>query len=653
MAQRNLLAATGCATGIAHTFMAQEAIEQEAKKRGYNIKVETHGQTGIEHALTKEDIENADGIIIASDIDVDDGRFAGKKVIKVPVARGIKEPGVLIDKVLDPNLKPFKPAGGASTGPVEESGSQGAGIGNLIYTSLMNGVSHMLPLVVAGGVLIAISFFWGIYSADPKNEQYNYFAYILNTIGSTTMGLMVPVLSAYIGESIAKRSGLIVAFATGMIAMNNGTGFLGGIAGGFLAGYVVLLLQRLLKPLPDKEFRGLKAIFLYPVLGVFLSGLIMWFLSSPMSDFNSWLMTSLSHLQNADPIILGIVVGAMSASDFGGPINKAAYVTGTALLAQGNFYFMAGVSAACIAPPLATTFAVLLNPKAYSKSERSAGYVNALLGSTHITEGAIPFAAKHPLLNIPCFMVGAAIAAALTYVSKITVPAPHGGFIVLPLVNKPFLWVLWILIGALVSGILLAIVAGKQSKKHGVVAAAGGIDVFTGEVIEAEEPEQMPSAATTEETKLEAEHHDPGDILAKENIFLDVTAASRDEVLNYLANKAKELNLASNTSAVVTKYLAREDEGSTGMEQGIAIPHAQDESITKSAMLVLKLKQPVKWKTFDDKPVDTIISFLIPEEDSGNHLQYLSNTAKLLTHQQFIDSLHSANTVDEIYNLFK
>ena len=517
----------------------------------------------------------------------------------------------------------------------------------------MNGVSHMLPLVVAGGVLIAISFFWGIYSADPKNEQYNYFAYILNTIGSTTMGLMVPVLSAYIGESIAKRSGLIVAFATGMIAMNNGTGFLGGIAGGFLAGYVVLLLQRLLKPLPDKEFRGLKAIFLYPVLGVFLSGLIMWFLSSPMSDFNSWLMTSLSHLQNADPIILGIVVGAMSASDFGGPINKAAYVTGTALLAQGNFYFMAGVSAACIAPPLATTFAVLLNPKAYSKSERSAGYVNALLGSTHITEGAIPFAAKHPLLNIPCFMVGAAIAAALTYVSKITVPAPHGGFIVLPLVNKPFLWVLWILIGALVSGILLAIVAGKQSKKHGVVAAAGGIDVFTGEVIEAEEPEQMPSAATTEETKLEAEHHDPGDILAKENIFLDVTAASRDEVLNYLANKAKELNLASNTSAVVTKYLAREDEGSTGMEQGIAIPHAQDESITKSAMLVLKLKQPVKWKTFDDKPVDTIISFLIPEEDSGNHLQYLSNTAKLLTHQQFIDSLHSANTVDEIYNLFK
>lgn len=653
MAQKNLLAATGCATGIAHTFMAQEAIEQEAKKRGYNIKVETHGQTGIEHALTKEDIENADGIIIASDIDVDDGRFAGKKVIKVPVARGIKEPGVLIDKVLDPNLKPFKPAGGASTGPVEESGSQGAGIGNLIYTSLMNGVSHMLPLVVAGGVLIAISFFWGIYSADPKNEQYNYFAYILNTIGSTTMGLMVPVLSAYIGESIAKRSGLIVAFATGMIAMNNGTGFLGGIAGGFLAGYVVLLLQRLLKPLPDKEFRGLKAIFLYPVLGVFLSGLIMWFLSSPMSDFNSWLMTSLSHLQNADPIILGIVVGAMSASDFGGPINKAAYVTGTALLAQGNFYFMAGVSAACIAPPLATTFAVLLNPKAYSKSERSAGYVNALLGSTHITEGAIPFAAKHPLLNIPCFMVGAAIAAALTYVSKITVPAPHGGFIVLPLVNKPFLWVLWILIGALVSGILLAIVAGKQSKKHGVVAAAGGIDVFTGEVIEAEEPEQMPSAATTEETKLEAEHHDPGDILAKENIFLDVTAASRDEVLNYLANKAKELNLASNTSAVLTKYLAREDEGSTGMEQGIAIPHAQDESITKSAMLVLKLKQPVKWKTFDDKPVDTIISFLIPEEDSGNHLQYLSNTAKLLTHQQFIDSLHSANTVDEIYNLFK
>lgn len=652
MGKYKIIAATGCATGIAHTYMAQEALEQAAKKIGVTIKVETHGQTGVDDPLTQAEIDGASGVIVASDVDVDADRFIGKKLIRVPVAQGIREPDKLVDRILNDASVPAYKSGSAKEKVASSptgSGKNGDTLWNSIYVSLMNGVSHMLPLVVAGGVLVAVSFFWGINSADPKSAEYNYFAYLLNTIGSTTMNLMVPVLCAYIAEAISKRSGLVVGFATGMIAFNTGTGFLGAIVGGYLAGYTIILLQHLLKPLPDKLFRGLKAIFLYPVLGVLISGMIMWFISLPMKDLNTGMMTFLKGMENTSPVLLGLIIGVMAASDFGGPINKAAYLTGTALLAQGNFYFMAGVSAACIAPPLATGFAVLFNPKAYSSNERSAGYVNFLLGSTHITEGAIPFAAKNPLLNIPSFMVGSSIAAILTYVTRIQVPAPHGGFIILPLVNHPFLWVLWIVIGSLVSGVLLAIIAGRQAKKHAVANDVGTIDVLTGETTEAE-PEQPVADATPSKT---AEDFDLGEILTIDNIQLNVKASSRDEVLKYLADFAVQNKLADNADKILAKYLKREQEGSTGMQDGIAIPHAQDATIHSSKMLIIKLASPVDWKTFDDKPVDTIISFLIPENDSGAHLKYLSNTAKLLMHSEFVQELRSAESKEEILKLIK
>lgn len=652
MGKYKIIAATGCATGIAHTYMAQEALEQAAKKIGVTIKVETHGQTGVDDPLTQAEIDGASGVIVASDVDVDADRFIGKKLIRVPVAQGIREPDKLVDRILNDASVPAYKSGSAKEKVASSptgSGKNGDTLWNSIYVSLMNGVSHMLPLVVAGGVLVAVSFFWGINSADPKSAEYNYFAYLLNTIGSTTMNLMVPVLCAYIAEAISKRSGLVVGFATGMIAFNTGTGFLGAIVGGYLAGYTIILLQHLLKPLPDKQFRGLKAIFLYPVLGVLISGMIMWFISLPMKDLNTGMMTFLKGMENTSPVLLGLIIGVMAASDFGGPINKAAYLTGTALLAQGNFYFMAGVSAACIAPPLATGFAVLFNPKAYSSNERSAGYVNFLLGSTHITEGAIPFAAKNPLLNIPSFMVGSSIAAILTYVTRIQVPAPHGGFIILPLVNHPFLWVLWIVIGSLVSGVLLAIIAGRQAKKHAVASDVGTIDVLTGETTEAE-PEQPVADAIPSKT---AEDFDPGEILTIDNIQLNVKASSRDEVLKYLADFAVQNKLADNADKILAKYLKREQEGSTGMQDGIAIPHAQDATIHSSKMLIIKLASPVDWKTFDDKPVDTIISFLIPENDSGAHLKYLSNTAKLLMHSEFVQELRSAESKEEILRLIK
>lgn len=629
MAKYDLVGATGCATGVAHTFMAQEALEKAAQKLGYTIKIETHGQTGVENRLTSDEIEAAQAVVVASDIDVGTERFAGKKLVVVPVAKGLKEPEELINKALNaPVYRQDKKLQSTETVANNQT------IGNKLYTSLMNGVSHMLPFVVAGGVLIAISFFWGINSADPKNSEYNQFAAMLNTVGSTTMNLMAPVLGAYIAEALAQRTGFVVGLAAGFITFNGGGGFLGAIVGGYLAVIVVWLLQKLFQPLPDDKFRGLKSIFLFPVLGVLITGAIMYWLNTPIKAINLGLMSWLKGFENTSPVLLGIIVGMMCAADFGGPINKAAYVTGTVLLAQGNYYFMAGVSAACIAPPLATGFAVLMNPKAYTKSEKTAGYVNFLLGSTHITEGAIPFAAKHPLWNIPAFMVGSAVASVLTYLTRITVPAPHGGFIVLPLVNKPFLWVLWIVIGAIISGALLALIAGRFAKKEAVVPS-------------------NESSTITETAQDNPEDHDPSKILALNNIQVDVDVKDRDDALKYLADFAVQNNLATDAAKVLASYKQREQEGSTGMTEGFAIPHAQSAAINKSAMIILKLKKPIDWQSLDGQKIDTVISFLIPEVDSNSHLKYLSNTAKLLTHEDFIASLKKANTPEEIYHLFK
>ena len=637
MANYDLVGATGCATGVAHTFMAEEALEKAAEKLGYTIKIETHGQTGIENNLTSTEIADAQAVIVASDIDVGLDRFAGKRLVVVPIARGVKEPDALIKKALAAPI--YKEGQAAEDSTHESVGKQK--LGNKIYTSLMNGVSHMLPFVVAGGVLMAISFFWGIDSANPKSSEYNQFAAMLNTVGSTTMNLMAPVLGAYIAEALAQRTGFVVGLSAGFITFNGGGGFLGAIVGGYLATIVVLGLQKLFQPLPDDKFRGLKSIFLLPVLGVLITGSIMYLLNTPIKALNVGLMSWLRGFENTNPALLGIIIGIMCAADFGGPINKAAYVTGTVLLAQGNYYFMAGVSAACIAPPLATGFAVLMNRKAYSKSERAAGYVNFLLGSTHITEGAIPFAAKHPLWNIPAFMVGSAVASVLTYITKISVPAPHGGFIVLPLVNKPFLWVLWILIGAVISGALLALIAGRFDKKDKLAAAA--------------ETTVAPSEANVinQNAETNTEAFEPSDILELRNIQVDVAVTSRNDALKYLADFAVKNKLANDSDAVYDSYLKREKEGSTGMTGGFAIPHAQSAAIARSSMIVLKLKEPIDWQSLDGKKIDTVISFLIPETDSNAHLQYLSNTAKLLTHEDFIASLKKANTPEEIQVLFE
>lgn len=469
---KKIIAVTGCPTGIAHTFMAEEALKNAAKKLSVEIKVETNGASGVENAIQPADLVDIAGVIIAADKDVLPDRFNGLPVIEVPVKEAIHHPAELINKVINGEAPIRKGESTTSTEIIEKES-----LGRQIYKHLMSGVSNMLPFVVAGGILIAVSFLWGIYSADPNSAEYNATAAMLMKIGQQAFSIMVPVFTAYIAFSISGRPGMVAGFVGGLLANATGAGFLGGIIAGFAAGYLMLWVKNRLEGLP-RQYEGLKSIFIMPLIGVLVIGVLMSLLGQPVAAINNSMMNWLASLQEANPILLGIVVGAMCSFDFGGPVNKAAYVTGTLLLGQGNFYFMAGVSAACITPPLVIALATTFFPKGFSEEERAAGMVNYILGCTHITEGAIPFAAKGPLRVIPMMMIASSISAVLSYSLRIQVPAPHGGFLILPLVSQPLAWVLCILAGSACGAVMLGLwrlwAVRKNSVNTTPVAKAGG-----------------------------------------------------------------------------------------------------------------------------------------------------------------------------------
>ncbi|EBL2206398.1 PTS fructose transporter subunit IIC [Salmonella enterica subsp. enterica serovar Poona] len=469
---KKIIAVTGCPTGIAHTFMAEEALKNAAKKLSVEIKVETNGASGVENAIQPADLVDIAGVIIAADKDVLPDRFNGLPVIEVPVKEAIHHPAELINKVINGEAPIRKGESTTRTEIIEKES-----LGRQIYKHLMSGVSNMLPFVVAGGILIAVSFLWGIYSADPNSAEYKATAAMLMKIGQQAFSIMVPVFTAYIAFSISGRPGMVAGFVGGLLANATGAGFLGGIIAGFAAGYLMLWVKNRLEGLP-RQYEGLKSIFIMPLIGVLVIGVLMSLLGQPVAAINNSMMNWLASLQEANPILLGIVVGAMCSFDFGGPVNKAAYVTGTLLLGQGNFYFMAGVSAACITPPLVIALATTFFPKGFSEEERAAGMVNYILGCTHITEGAIPFAAKDPLRVIPMMMIASSISAVLSYSLRIQVPAPHGGFLILPLVSQPLAWVLCILAGSACGAVMLGLwrlwAVRKNSVNTTPVVKAGG-----------------------------------------------------------------------------------------------------------------------------------------------------------------------------------
>lgn len=660
MAKFDIIAATGCPTGIAHTFMAKEALEKAAAERGLTIKVETHGQVGVENELTKSEIAGAKAVVVAADKDVQAERFAGKRMVSVGVSKAlsVEAAGKLIDRALaakgDDSV--------AAAADVEDEVEEKESVGHIIYKHLMNGVSHMLVFVVAGGVLTALSFLWGITSFDSTASDYNSFAAMLKIIGGIAMNLMVPVLSAYIAESIGKRPALVPGFVAGMIAIQGlpvnaetgmidaggagvGFGFLGGIVGGFLAGYVILLLEKVFAGLP-KNLDGLKAIFLYPLFSTAIVGLVMLGISGPMAAINTAMMDFLKGLSASGAIVLGLAIGCMCAVDMGGPVNKAAYVTGTAMLTEAlaagvgtdtyNFgtNFMAAVSAACIVPPLITTFAVVVGKKYFSQEDHDAGIVNLILGCTHITEGAIPFMTKNIWPVMPIMMLGSSIASILTIMFNVHDPAPHGGFLVLPVVENGPLWVLAILIGAVVGGILFVAFKKYDFEKNQKAAPAA-----------AAQPVEAPKAAAVEAPKAEA-----ADFVKVENVFVAEDFASRDEALSFVSNQAVKAGIASDADAVMNAFLAREAEGTTGMMEGFAIPHAKSDAITEAAVIVVKDESGVTgWDTMDGAPVNVAIALLIPGAQAGTtHLKILSKVAEALMDEDFRATVKGSTDAAEI-----
>lgn len=459
-----ILAVTACPTGIAHTFMAAESLEQHAKKRGISIKVETNGSGGAKNILTDAEIAAADGIIVAADKNVAMARFNGKKVVITKVADGINKADELIDRA----LKGDAPVYHASGSDTEESAAdvQGESLGRQIYKHLMNGVSHMLPFVVGGGILIALAFLFDDYSIDPKNFGSNTpLAKFFKDIGGASFGFMLPVLAGFISMSIADRPGLAVGFVGGALAGTTGSGFLGALIAGFLGGYIVNFLKKASKCLPE-SLEGIKPMLIYPFFGILIMGFISLFIiAPPVSAINGWMVDTLKNMDPSARIFMGMIVAGMMAVDMGGPINKAAYVTGTGLLASGEFHVMAAVMAGGMVPPLAIALCTTFFKNRFTESERKAGVTNYVMGLSFITEGAIPFAAADPLRVIPACVVGSAVTGALTMAFDCTLRAPHGGIFVVPTIGNPLMYLVSILVGAVIGCVVLSIL--KKPLKKG------------------------------------------------------------------------------------------------------------------------------------------------------------------------------------------
>ena len=459
---KKILAVTACPTGIAHTFMAAEKLENTAKARGIWFKAETNGSGGAKNILTKAEIAEAACIIIAADKNVEMARFEGKPVIKVKVSDGINKADELIDRALSGNAPIYHHAGAAAA--EETEGDESAA--RKIYKHLMNGVSHMLPFVIGGGILIAIAFL--VDTFDPANPggfgSNTPLAKFFMGVGGASFGFMLPVLAGFIAMSIADRPGLAVGFVGGAMAASGGSGFLGALLAGFAGGYIVLVLKKVFSALPE-SLEGVKPVLIYPLLGILIIGILMqMIITPPVASINEWLLSTLASMDTSSRVMVGLIMGGMMAIDMGGPINKAAYVTGTGLLAGGEYGVMAAVMAGGMVPPLAIALCTTFFGNRFSESDRKTSLTNFIMGLSFITEGAIPFAAADPLRVIPSVAAGAATAGALSMAFDCTLRAPHGGIFVVPTIGNPAMYLVAIAIGAVVGCIIMAVLKKPISK---------------------------------------------------------------------------------------------------------------------------------------------------------------------------------------------
>ncbi|AYW48654.1 PTS fructose transporter subunit IIC [Tetragenococcus osmophilus] len=460
-----IVAVTACPTGIAHTYMAEDSLKNQAKDMGVDIKVETNGSEGVKHRLTSEDIARASGVVIAADTNVEMNRFGGKPVVSRPVSDGIRKPEELINNALSGNASIYQSSEEQASQSQSSSEGEKQSVGQKIYKDLMNGVSHMLPFVVAGGIMMALSFMIDQWMGVPQDSldqlgNYNQVADWFNQIGNAAFGFMLPVLAGFIAMSISDRPGLVTGFAAGAIAEQGGAGFIGALIGGFVGGYVVEFLRKILKGLPQ-SLDGIKTILFFPFFGLLITGFLMLLINVPIKVINDGLNSFLLNLSGANAALLGALLAGMMAIDLGGPFNKAAYVFGTgtiaATIAQGGSLVMAAVMSGGMVPPLAIFVATRLFKNKFTDQENQAGLTNVIMGASFVTEGAIPFTASDPFRAIPSFVVGSAITGGLVGAMGIRLMAPHGGIFVIALVSQPLWYILFVVIGAIISGVMLGL----------------------------------------------------------------------------------------------------------------------------------------------------------------------------------------------------
>ena len=652
---KKVIAITSCPTGVAHTYMAAENLEKAGKRMGIDIKVETHGSVGIESKFTDREIEEAEGIIIAADTNIEKSRFDGKRIIAVPVRQGIDKPEQLIQDTLDHKGRVHSEKGGSRSESSDESGGGGARE-NIVYRALMNGVSHMIPFVVTGGLLIAISLTIG---GQPTEAGFvipddSFWAHI-NSIGGVAMSFMGPILAAYIAYAIADRPGLVPGLVGGFIAVNDAfytadtnTGFIGAIIAGFLAGYAALAIKKI--PVP-RAMNSVMPIIFIPIISTLIVGLLFIFvIGAPIAGLFEALTSWLSGLQGANAAILAAILGAMIAVDMGGPFNKTAFLFGIGLIADGEVSVMGAIAVAICIPPLATGLASLVFKNKFSEADKSTGIAALVMGFFGITEGAIPFAAKDPLRVIPSIVIGSSVGAVVAALSGVTDHVAHGGPIVAVLgaVDNVLMFFVAVLIGVAVATALIGILMPKVEPALAAEENAAALDDSRDDeptTLENSSDNTMEKVAGDDDVSLVQ-------LTNKDLLIMDIGSKSRDDVFKELVELPALNDVVKDTDSVLSAVKTREEQSTTGMGDGIAIPHAKSPDIDEARVVFARSEEGIDWNSMDGKPAHIVFLILVPERQQGDlHLKILQMLARKLMDQDFKDQLMNANTKDEVYDI--
>lgn len=649
-----ILAITSCPNGIAHTYMAQEKLEQAAKEMGIDIKVETQGGVGAENVLTSKEIREADGIIIAADRQVDLSRFDGKRLINESVREGIHNPKLLIQRIIDQDAHIHHEKGGNKQTDDDEDQKSGL---QMIYQHLMNGVSFMVPFIVVGGLLMAIALTLGGHTTPEglKIPDDSFWKSIEN-IGSLAFSFMVPILAGYIAVSIADKPGLVPGMIGGAIAADGsfygseaGAGFLGGIVAGFLAGYIAKWIKNIKIP---KAMAPIMPIIIIPIISSIIVGLIFIFvIGAPIASIFEGLTTWLKGMQGTNSIILALIIGAMIAFDMGGPVNKVAFLFGSALIAEGNYAVMGMVAVAVCTPPIGLGLATFINRRKFNKGEIEMGKASFTMGLFGITEGAIPFAAQDPLRIIPANMIGAMVAAAIAAIGGVGDRVAHGGPIVAVLggIDK----ILWFFIAVIIGSSVTMLVTLLLKKKEATVATpemessnSGITTSFMG--LDEDDNNQKETSNSNDETQTESEQ-----VFHQKVITIEDAEMSRDDAIDKLIHNLKHHNFIDDEETLKEAVLKRESESTTAIGMNVAIPHAKSNVVKQPVVAVLNNKHGVEWESLDETQPKIIFLIAVPNDSSDTHLKLLQRLSRTLMDDDTREKLINAENTEAIYNILK